>query len=237
MSSTLQISIASLLAIAAAGMNWLYLSTQSNPPSYVAFRVNVQQGQTIEDQDLVAVPVPGDPERLRQALIPYHNRSVLIGADASRNYEPGDMFFARDVVSPTQQHQWDVIGPFELISVGERFKQRTGRENIENNTVRGNTVTIAVGADFDRETSRLLAAIAEGPDIVAVQVVPSNQDQSLTAASDRAMTAPAAAGQTELSTRKSVVYQTISLDGIPNVPLVLLEGDLIRFVIPHSTGF
>ena len=35
---------------------------------------------------------------------------------------------------------------------------------------------------------------------------------------------------------KHVVYQTISLDGITNVPRVILAGDVIRFVIPaHSS--
>jgi hypothetical protein len=31
---------------------------------------------------------------------------------------------------------------------------------------------------------------------------------------------------------KNVVYQTVQLEGIANVPRVLLAGDLIRFVIP-----
>ena len=33
---------------------------------------------------------------------------------------------------------------------------------------------------------------------------------------------------------KNVVYQTVSLDGIENVPRVLLEGDVVRFVVPAS---
>ncbi len=33
---------------------------------------------------------------------------------------------------------------------------------------------------------------------------------------------------------KNVVYQTVSLDGIENVPRVLFEGDVVRFVVPAS---
>lgn len=243
MNSIVQLSIAIVLAIIAAGINWVYLAAQTSPPTYVAVRSDVKQGKEIEDDLLVSVPVPGDPERLKQSLIPYKNRSILLGTRAARDFQRGDMIFARDVIAPVDQRQWDVIGPFELISVGERFKQGSQRPQESPNSIRGNTVTIAVDAGFDRETSRLLEAIAADgqflpgggrPEIVAVQVVPAagsrlantrNLQQQLDAA-----------GTNTLPPRDDVVYQTVSLEGIPNVPLVLLEGELIRFVVPRRPG-
>jgi hypothetical protein len=243
MNSIVQLSIAILLAVVAAGINWIYLTAQTSPPAYVAVKADVKQGREIEDDLLMSVPVPGDAERLKQALIPYKNRSILLGTKAARDFQRGDMIFARDIVAPLDQWQWDVIGPFELISVGERFKQGSGRPEESTNSIRGNTVTIAVDAGFDRQTSRLLEAIAaEGafsredgsPEIVAVQVVPAAGSRL---ANRRSLQQPlSAAGASILPPRDDVVYQTVSLEGIPNVPLVLLEGDLIRFVVPQRPG-
>jgi hypothetical protein len=100
----------------------------------------------------------------------------------------------------------------------------------------GDTVTIAVDADFDEPTSRLLSVIAgeamgsrdtsgnsdQQVEIVAVQVVP--------------VTGLGAAKRAGARNARDQVYQTISLRGIPNVPKVLLEGDVIRFVVP-KTGY
>lgn len=243
MNSIVQLSIAILLAIVAAGINWIYLAAQTSPPTYVAVKSDVKQGKEIEDDMLMSVPVPGDAERLKQALIPYKNRSVLLGTKAARDFFRGDMIFARDVVAPVDEQQWDVIGPFELISVGERFKQGSGRPEDLANTTRGNTVTIAVDAGFDRQTSRLLEAIAADgrffsgagkPEIVAVQVVPAPGSRLATSRTLEQQLE--AAGTSTLPPRDDVVYQTVSLDGIPNVPAVLLEGDLIRFVVPRRPG-
>lgn len=231
MSGIVQLSLALSCALAAAGLNWVYLASQTSPTRYVAIRNGLDQGDRIEAEDLVAIPVPGDPERLRTALIPYQNRSVLFGNRAVRHYDGGDMVFARDLLPPIDSKQWDVIGPFELISVAEQFKQPGQSRMTTSDSIGRNTVTIAVDAGFDRETSRLMDAIAEAdsstggsqvPEIVAVQVVPSPSPNQVPV--NQAMQ------------RGEVVYQTVSLQGIPNVPGVLLEGDFIRFVVPRMPG-
>mgnify|MGYP003662753475 CR=1 FL=1 len=235
MNGVLQLALALVFAIVAAGLNWVYLASQTNPTTYVAIDSSVEKGETIEDSDLVAIPVPGPPERLKQALIPYQNRSILLGNPAARDYEAGDMIFARDLMPPIDQQQWDVIGPFELISVAEQFKQPTQRVGAGSTSIGRNTVTIAVDANFDRNTSRLLQAITSERsrdsdssrlEIVAVQVVPS----------PKSVTTASSIPQLGSIPRDETVYQTVSLDGIANVPEVLLEGDFIRFVVPQTAG-
>lgn len=242
MNSVFQLVIAGVFAIAAAGLNWLYLASQDNPVAYVAVRSKLDRGQTIEDEDLVAVPVPGDPERLKTALIPFQNRSILLGGKASRDYVNGDMIYARDLVAPVEQRQWDVIGPFELISVAEHFKQPAEGEDRITNSIGRNTITVAVDAAFDRNTNRLLEAIAtdsrRGPDdlqarIVAVQVVPSTASRLTSSSTNPIEDATIA---TRPGSRRDVVYQTVSLEGIASVPRVLLEGEFIRFVVPREPG-
>ncbi|MEM9586238.1 MAG: hypothetical protein AAGA03_03065 [Planctomycetota bacterium] len=244
MSSVLKLVIGLLLAVVAAGINWIYLASQTSPASYVAAKSSLRQGQTIESEDLVAVPIPGDSSRVRKSLIPYANRSILLGTAATRDYETGDMILAQDMSVPASKQNWDVIGPFELISVGERFKQPTGSQLQATGSMQDNSVTIAVDAGFDEQTSRLLQAIATGierdadtpkPEIVAVQVLPSNsRTRQIRNPAGRQPTLPPTS--TTVPLRSDVVYQTVSLDGIPNVPVVLLEGDLIRFVVPRVPG-
>ncbi len=242
MNGVLQLSLAMILAVVAAGLNWVYLAAQANPASYVAVRKSLGQGDPIRDSDLVPIPVPGPTDRLKQALIPYQNRSILLGNRALRNYEAGDMIFARDLVAPIEQQQWDVIGPFELISVAEKFKQPTQRQNAGSTSIGRNTVTIAVDANFDDKTSRLLQAVTSGSasksdqprlKIVAVQVVPSPPFNAPLKTVASTITSPGR----KTGPSGNTVYQTVSLDGITNVPEVLLEGDFIRFVVPLNVGF
>ena len=119
-----------------------------------------------------------------------------------------------------------MLGPFKLISVGERFKSAGSAEPDAQASEGGNNVTIAVSSNFDERTRRLLDIIdpsrvgdstKQAMRIVAVQVIPKNELSPSAKLDD-----------------KNVVYQTVSLDGIENVPRVLLEGDVVRFVVPAA---
>jgi hypothetical protein len=266
MSYLTRMALAVALGIAAAAANWIYLSIQTHPTPYVGIANNIKQGSIIQESDLLAVPVPGDPADLRKTLIPFSSRAILFGSKAVRDYQQGDIVFARDIVGPVGASEWEVIGPFQLISVGERFTKDPAQVDaaIRGNT-RGNTVTIAVDADFDLQTSRLLSVIAGGrdnnpvrePSIVAVQIVPSKGGRQAEGSPELESSRAAAAAEffasdgpgsasndsgsllrnrnsSGASSPRRTVYQTVSLDGIPNVPAVLLEGDFIRFVIPRN---
>ncbi len=226
MSHVAKLSIAVVLALAAAGLNALWLSAQKQPPTFVAAKADIVAGQEISDVVLAPVPVPGDVEKLKVSLIPYANKAILFGLKASRNYSRGDIFFQRDIQAPLELAQFEVLGPFRLISVGERFKQTGTQAEDGGRDPGGNNVTIAVSANFDERTRRLLQIIdpnqKSGRDekvkrIVAVQVLPTDQQAPATAKKD-----------------EKEVYQTVSLQGIENVPRVLLEGEVIRFVVPVS---
>jgi hypothetical protein len=229
MSHVAKLSLAVVLALAAAGLNAMWLSAQKRPPNFVAAAADVPAGREITDDMLMSVPVPGDLEKLRAAIIPYDQRAILYGLKTPRAYTRGDMFFQRDIQAPLEPQQFEILGPFRLISVGERFKQADAEAPESQLSAAGDNVTIAVSAKFDERTRRLLEIIDpnrqpsdEGPvkKIVAVQVIPKDQE-------------PAA----EMLDDKDVVYQTVSLQGIENVPRVLLAGDVIRFVIPASDEF
>lgn len=221
------LGLAGLLGIVAAGLNWLWISGLAIPESYVAVNADLESGESISRSDLVAVPIPGNQDQLRESFVPWNDRAILFGTIAKRNYIAGDVVFYRDIVEPETESQWDVIGPFKLISVGERFKERSDDE-LDSSRTDGNTVTIAVNAKFDDRTRKLLDVIrsdadrsGEPTEIVAVQVLPVNQSQGRITSSDS----------------DNIVYQTVSLEGIANVPSVLLAGDMIRFVVPQQHSF
>lgn len=226
MSHVTKLSLAVGLAFAAAALNAMWLSAEKRPPTFVAAKTDLLAGKEITDAVLTEVPVPGNPAKLRESLIPYGNRTILLGRKAPRNYARGDMFFQRDIQAPNEPAQFEVLGPFRLVSIGDRFKQ-AGQTDDKNFDPSGNNVTIAVSKDFDERTRRLLEIIdpnrrpgsAQTAKIIAVQVIPKEQQSSIPAADD-----------------KNIVYQTVSLQGIENVPRVLLEGEVIRFVIPASSS-
>lgn len=226
MSHVAKLSLAVVLALVAAALNALWLSAEKQPPLFVAASADLKAGDEITDAMLASVPVPGDPEELRTSLIPYANRAILLGMKASRTYTRGDVFFQRDIQAPLELTQFEVLGPFRLISVGERFKEGGADESEGRIDPGGNNVTIAVSANFDERTRRLLEIVDPNrkanrdnkvAKIVAVQVIPVDQPSRAEATND-----------------KNVVYQTVSLEGIENVPRVLLEGEVIRFVVPAN---
>lgn len=223
MSNITKLSLAVGLALAAAALNAVWLSAKKNPPSFTAVAADIPAGETITDEMLMSVPVPGDSDTLRASLIPYEKRPILFGTNATRKYARGDMIFYRDMQAPRELADFEVLGPFKLISVGQQFTQDSDKKDDAQNDVSGNTITIAVNSNFDERTRRLLQIIDPNQDpnrdkarrIVAIQVVPKEEQAKTPAADD-----------------KNVVYQTVQLEGIANVPRVLLAGDLIRFVIP-----
>jgi hypothetical protein len=224
MSHGMRLGAAVCIALAAAALNWVWLTSEKKPPTYVAMKTEVPQGTEISAEHFAALPVPGNEDVLRKSLIPFSNRAVLLGLNATRSYRPGDVIFQRDIKPPVEPPTWEVVGPFQLIGVGERFRNPESGDSEEDIGRGGNNVTIAVPREFDAPTRRLLEVIdpnraatanAKSPQIVAVQVVPSDRTAGGTPAPDQ-----------------DVVYQTISLDGIENVPRILLEGDRIRFVLP-----
>lgn len=220
------LGLAGLLGVIAAALNWFWISGLATPDEFVAIRSDVAVGEILTADGMVAIPIPGYRETLRKSYIPWENRAVLFGTRANRDYAAGDVVMHRDLQPPVEDSNWDVVGPFKLISVGERFRERADSET-EYARTDGNNLTIAVDAKFDARTKKLLDVIRtdrppeQQSEIVAVQVLPANQSSLRQRGIEP----------------DNVVYQTVSLDGIANVPRVLLEGDMIRFVIPARPNY
>ena len=228
MTNLKKLGLAVGLALAAAVLNVIWLSAEKKPTFYVSVAAEVPAGTPITDDLLTPIAVPGRLDQLRATLVPYANRAVLFGMAATRTYAAGDIVFQRDIQAPSELSEFAVLGPFRLISVGERFKRTDDDSDELTVDPSGNNVTIAVDANFDEKTRRLLEIVnphrshQSSAGIVAVQVIPEDDYQATDVATDDA--------------DDNIVYQTISLAGIENVPRVLLAGEVIRFVIPAETA-
>ena len=217
MNNLITFCLALLLGTVAAGMNWFWMESQARPDAYVGLQDAVAAGETIEEDNLVAIPIPGSVDTLRQSFVPYANRAILFGLEANRDYDAGDVVLQRDIQAPASDTVWKHIGPFRLISVGEKFSRDDKYASSSND----HTVTIAVDASFDKPTRELLdiispdesASSADITKIAAVHVLPTRGIKAQTRVPG------------------NTVYQTVSLQGIAHVPRVLLEGDMISFVV------
>ena len=94
MSHAAKLSIAVVLALVAAGLNAMWLSSEKRPPVFVAAAVELPAGQEITDAVLMAVPVPGDFDQLRASLIPYANRAILLGMRTLAHLHPRRRVFS-----------------------------------------------------------------------------------------------------------------------------------------------
>lgn len=222
MSHLKRLSLAGGLAIVAAILNSLYLAAQTRPSLYVAISADIQSGQIVTDSFVRAIPIPGDANRLKQSMIPYGERNVVVGLPASRDYLKGDVVFYRDLKPPEKRTRWEVLGPFRLISVNERNGDST--TSFE---TRGNSITIAVSPEFEGDTQRLLEVIGEQANdrrqiqsehrIAAVQIVPPDS------------------GSDSTERLADEVFQTVKFDSDVQLPPILVNGDLIRFVLKDTS--
>ena len=189
-------------------------------------KIDLPAGQVISAEMLDMVPVPGNIDTLRTALIPYANRAILLGLKTSRDYHRGDVFFQRDITAPRQLAEFEVLGPFKLNSVGGRFTDQGQKGDVGGGDSAGNNITIAVSANFDERTRKLLqivdptrAAKDKTTRIIAIQVVPKEDLE--TSRSCRQIN--------RLCTRR------FRWKASRMFPKSLLVGDVIRFVVPaHS---
>jgi hypothetical protein len=259
MSHFVKFGLAATLAIAAGVGNHLYLSSRQKPQQFVATKKPIRKGEQIELAKLSGVPLHGDYEYLRKSFIPDKDeeKGFLQALYATRDYKEGDLILRRDVekIPPS------VLGPFTLLSVGERVRVGTGRQYTEGRG--GNSVTVCVDVDdkgnFNEQTNWLLDVIAAqsardrnsvDPKLRIISVILFANDEA--AAGEKIATESASAGKTTRAAADSETAKLASTDdsgGLPikpnqralivplqsleSIPAVLVRGDKIGFVLPR----
>lgn len=236
-----KLGLAVLLGIVAAAMNYFYLSNQANPPKFVAFKKDVKRGEVIALDMLKPIPIPGDVAELRQTYLEYGERQVLVGQQTHRAFLAGDIFFMRDLAPPDIDTSEEKLGPYTLISVGNRFVNTVkANEAFSNGTE--NAITIAVPWPYDESTKRLMDIVrkTKSPFEKDKSTIPEDVIQSI------AILSPSNTGMTEatgkdagpgnaegvnLNLQAGQQAEFIPLSGITNIPRVMQAGQQIGFIL------
>jgi hypothetical protein len=231
MNHLVKLMLAVVVGIVAAGINWIYLASQATPSTFVACKEDIKRGEPITLDLLTPVGVPGDLAELRKSLIPFDERQILDGQLATRDYRTGDVIFHRDLAAPEITSQYEEIGPYRLISVGNRFATSVKSDDSGSGSSSDDTITIAVPWPYDAQTRRLM-------DVTRAQRARDTKEAP-TVKIDRVLVFPATGQETSapegsdisLGLKPNERAAFISLDGIDNVPRVLQVGQRIGFVI------
>ncbi|QDU97687.1 hypothetical protein [Lignipirellula cremea] len=244
MKTIVQLLIAACFGVIAVVLNFMWMSRESNYPLYVAADTRIAYGETILPDKLKSVPVKGDETANNQSLVPWKNRHLFENRLATREFQPGDLFFQRDLVEETQATQWDYLGPFRLVGVGGSpaagVEQLIGQEY----ATTGSVLTLAVSAENRAETELLLRYLAamrgeylhgeseQEKRLLRIMAIQSTDLQL-------APSPPGGIGATGASPIKSplegadrLIY--VDIDGVPNAPPFLRIGETILFVTPYG---
>lgn len=245
MGHLIKLFVALGLGVVAAAVNWIWLSSQVEPDKFVAASKAIEAGEPIQEDLLKSIGIPGNPKRLRETFIPWEERFVLLGRNAPRDFEPGDLLFYRDLQPPEAGMVHEELGPFRLLSVGSNYAasvegaQKPGSGGSNDSDI----IAIAVPWPYDKKTERLMKLrdqenlpAPEGTDkdkpravIVGLHLMPST---------GKAASQPADLNESiDLKLKENERGAFISLRGVENVPRVLLTGQEVSFAIAVPVGF
>jgi hypothetical protein len=94
------------LGVAGALLNWSYLARKSRDVEREAFlgvaeKVSIRPGDVFKEEDLVAVEIPKNRVGLlREFAVLYGDRFTVIGGNAVREFEGGQLILRQDLKSP-----------------------------------------------------------------------------------------------------------------------------------------
>ena len=96
MNYTVKLLIPTVLGLAAAGVNWVMLSSKAGTVNFIAVTRDVQVGERFQKSDFQTVELPLQFQSLSETAIPYSEIGLLAGQVAQRSLVHGDMLFYRD---------------------------------------------------------------------------------------------------------------------------------------------
>src|SRR4029078_8305077 len=101
MTSTNKFLVAILLGVSAAAINAYLLSKKLEPSTFVMVKAkDGKQGDTFAADNLSKLEFPNPHSGLKDALVPYDKRDLVLGQSAERWYLAGDLTFWRVIAPP-----------------------------------------------------------------------------------------------------------------------------------------
>ncbi|MDR0609559.1 MAG: hypothetical protein LBG58_05570 [Planctomycetaceae bacterium] len=236
--------IAFVLAGAASALNFVwYKNNVPETASFAVFNRKINKGETIQANVLKPLKVLSSDKTLvsdlNQHYLLFSDRNVIIDSEALRNYQQGELVRRRDIGMTEPISDYSILGPFRLLSVGNRIITGTEdqSENLQNSG--DNAVTIAIkpeendGAQkLNDNTARLMQIIenqklrkSSSPELRIVGVVsyPTNKSEKKKEGE-----------KPTFQLNKGEMALFVPLPNVKTIPEILLTGKepLIGFLVP-----
>jgi hypothetical protein len=115
--------IALAVAAVAVVLNFAWVQQNTNSVPYIIVNQKIDKDEIIRDVDLTSLSLPKKyKDRYDQIFVPYEDRFWIIGKSASRIYEKDELMLRQNLENEFDNlPQIDVLGPFQLYSVGSRL--------------------------------------------------------------------------------------------------------------------
>ena len=164
------------LAVAAAVLNYIWMLYKApNMDVYVTYSENITQGYVITEEQLCPIQLPSkwddhgaNKSVYVKTLVPWADRFLLVDLKAVRDIKAGELAQQSDITVVDVLPEYDVLGPFRLISVGNRFVTSMEGGSESGYSSSDSAITVAVKHDtvdknsnsgFDDKTRRLVQII------------------------------------------------------------------------------
>lgn len=249
MKHVIRLLIALLIGGVAAVLNFLWMSQERDYPSYVYVSEAIASGERITKDKLKAIPVKGDAKVVGKILVPWSQKELWYDRFAATDYSPNQPLFQRDMVNSSPTGEWDTLGPFTLVGVGNEPTAAFNGEQGELIPVSGNILTLAVDDSQDEEKGllyRYLAAMrgeyyfnesaAERSMLKIIGVEPrvsgKKAPRGKVIGPDGQPATNQLGGQPDMPNFAGKRLIFVSLEHIPNAPSWLRIGEEIFFMVP-----
>jgi hypothetical protein len=170
MKHSLRLLIPIGLAVVAAIVNYLTMTSATRPVNFVQVTGNLKVGEPFSESNLGRLQLPATFEGLSKTAVPFEHIGVLYGQPASREFRAGDVVFWRDSaegnlqirLEPDEEIMPVPLGRVETIpallriggAISFRFKRTDGHDKSEAEWI-GPFRIVSVGNRFtdDKEGS------------------------------------------------------------------------------------
>ena len=160
MKNMVRLFIALGFAAFAAIVNFIWV--QQNLPkygNYTIYTADVAQGVVIDSEQghFQSITLPEKKGiRLSNFLVPWEERSTLIGFKTSRPIKSGELALYSDMTTQNVTPEFSTLGPFRLLSVRDQFVNNTSRDSGSSGGVVGRVpVTLVIPKQINSKTGLL----------------------------------------------------------------------------------
>jgi hypothetical protein len=120
----IQLKLAFILAAAilAAAANHRYVSSQIQVEQFVAARAELEMGHHFTHADLSPIQLGGDVDLASLSLVPWGERSLLLGQPAARTIRAGELLMRSDtesIIRPVRADPRDYVFTVKTADLGE----------------------------------------------------------------------------------------------------------------------